>query len=166
MIVLVMGVAGAGKTTIGTLLARELGWTFADADSYHSPANIAKMASGVPLTDEDRVPWLIALRDAIRGWIAAGENAVLACSALKQAYRDVLMISPEVKLVYLRGSFDLINQRLRQRHGHYMHAMMLRSQFETLEEPKDAVIVDVAATPEEIVGRIRREIFPDAVGHL
>src|SRR5581483_2263579 len=102
MIVLLMGVTGAGKTTIGQALARELHWRFADADSFHSAANVAKMRAGVPLTDADRAPWLSALHDAIAAWLAAGENVVLACSALKVSYRALLLVSPEVKLVYLR----------------------------------------------------------------
>lgn len=157
MIVLVMGVAGAGKTTVGNLLARELGWTFADADSYHSPENVKKMASGIPLTDDDRKDWLARLRELIQSWEASGENAVLACSALKDAYRRKLVISSNVKLVFLRGEFGLIRDRMMLRPGHYMNPDLLHSQFETLEEPSvaEAVVADVSAPPEELVRSIR-----------
>jgi len=157
VIVLVMGVAGAGKTTVGNLLARELGWTFADADSYHSPENVKKMASGIPLTDDDRKDWLARLRELIQSWEASGENAVLACSALKDAYRRKLVISSNVKLVFLRGEFGLIRERMMHRPGHYMNPDLLHSQFETLEEPSvaEAVVVDVSAPPEELVRSIR-----------
>jgi gluconokinase len=157
VIVLVMGVAGAGKTTVGNLLARELGWTFADADSYHSPENVKKMASGIPLTDDDRKDWLARLRELIQSWEASGENAVLACSALKDAYRRKLVISSNVKLVFLRGEFGLIRERMMLRPGHYMNPDLLHSQFETLEEPSvaEAVVADVSAPPEELVRSIR-----------
>jgi gluconokinase len=155
VIVLIMGVAGAGKTTVGTLLAKELGWIFADADSYHPPENVKKMASGKPLADSDRAPWLAALRNLIQGWISNKENAVLACSALKQSYREQLQISPEVKVVYLRGPLQLIHKRMLHRSGHYMDPKLLQSQFDTLEEPSDALKIDVAATPANIVRQVR-----------
>lgn len=155
MIVLIMGVAGAGKTTVGTLLAKELGWTFADADSYHPPENVKKMASGKPLTDTDRAPWLKALHSLIQDWISKKENAVLACSALRQCYREQLQIAPEVKLVYLRGPLALIHNRMLHRSGHYMDPKLLQSQFDTLEEPSDALVIDVAATAANIVRQIR-----------
>ena len=157
MIVLVMGVAGAGKTTVGSLLAKELNWTFADADSYHSPENVKKMAAGIPLTDADREGWLTRLRELILSWEAADENAVLACSALKEAYRHKLMVSSNVKLVFLRGGFALIHERMLQRPGHYMNPDLLHSQFETLEEPTNetAVVIDVSAPPAELVRGIR-----------
>jgi gluconokinase len=156
MIVLIMGVAGAGKTTVGTLLAKDLGWTFADADSYHPPENIKKMASGRPLTDADREPWLAALRSVIQDWISKKENAVLAASVLKQSYREQLQVSPEVRLVYLRGPLQLIHKRMLHRSGHYMDPKLLQSQFDTLEEPSDAVVIDVATTPANIVRQIRQ----------
>ncbi len=150
-----MGVTGVGKTTVGQALAKDLGWHFADADDYHSASNIAKMHAGIPLTDEDRAPWLQTLHEAIVAWLAAGENVALACSALKAAYRDVLLISLEVKLVYLRGSLQLIAARLASRRGHYMDPHLLRSQFETLQEPANALIVAADLTPAEIVDKIR-----------
>jgi len=158
MIIFLMGVSGSGKTTVGEMLANQLGWKFADADAYHPPANVAKMAAGIPLTDEDRAPWLDALRRLIATWLEAKENVVLACSALKQKYRDVLMIAPEVRLVYLRGSFELIEERMEERHGHYMKPGMLESQFETLEEPDNAIVVNVNDTVPNIVAEIRSRI--------
>lgn len=153
-----MGVAGAGKTTVGTLLAQVLGWTFADADSFHSPENINKMMHGRPLTDADRAPWLAALRNVIQSWISQKENAVLACSALKQSYREQLQVSPEVKLVYLRGPLSLIQPRMLRRSGHYMDPNLLQSQFDTLEEPPDALVIDLSATPSDIVSQIRQRL--------
>lgn len=158
MIVLVMGVVGAGKTSVGSLLAQQLGWEFVDADSFHSPASIEKIKQGIPLDDADREPWLKAIHDAITQWIHQHRNVVLACSALKRKYRDQLCIGPEVKLVYLKGSREVILQRLRQRHGHFATEGLLSSQFATLEEPEDAVIVDVSKTPEEIVAEVRTQL--------
>jgi gluconokinase len=155
MIILVMGVTGSGKTTVGKALAESVHWQFADADDFHSPANISKMRAGIPLDDADRVPWLAALRMQIDNWLRAGTNAVLACSALKHAYREQLVASSEVRVVYLRGSRELIAKRLKERHGHYMDPNLLPSQFATLEEPRDALAVDVDASVDEIVGRIR-----------
>jgi gluconokinase len=155
MIIIFMGVSGVGKTTIGHALAQELQWHFADGDDFHSAANIAKMHAGIALTDEDRAPWLQSLRSAITGWLASGQNVVLACSALKSPYRELLTVSPEVKLVYLRGSFELIAQRLTLRRGHYMNPHLLRSQFATLEEPKDAVTIDVGPPVAQVVKEIR-----------
>ena len=152
-----MGTTGAGKTTIGNLLAAQLGWQFADADSFHPPANIDKMSHGIPLNDEDRAPWLAAMRGAILEWIAAGKNVVLACSALKRAYRDELRAGPEVRIIYLKGNYALFAERIHQRHGHFAGEGILAGQFADLEEPGDgeAIIVDAALTPEEIVSEIR-----------
>jgi gluconokinase len=155
MIVIVMGVAGVGKSTVGSLLATDLGWLFADADTYHSPENVKKMASGVPLTDADREPWLRVLRQAIESWIAHGKNVVLACSALKESYRNILAAGPEVKFVYLKGPLLLLEERIRQRSGHYMKGELLESQFETLEEPTGIPAIDVSAPPADIVLKIR-----------
>ena len=154
-IIVLMGTTGAGKTTIGTILGRELGWEFADADDFHSTANKDKMSKGIGLTDADRAPWLAALRAKIEDWIESGQNGVLACSALKQAYRDKLSVNADVKWVYLKGSYDEIASRLAARSGHYAKADLLASQFEALEEPTNAVVVDVSKTPGEIAREIQ-----------
>lgn len=156
MIVIVMGVVGAGKSTIGRRLADRMGWSFADADDFHPSANIEKIRGGMPLGDADRAPWLDALRAAIAGWIRSGQSAVLACSALKGAYRDQLAVGPEVKFVYLKGNRELIAERLRARLGHFAGEAILASQFADLEEPEGALIVDIAHNPNEIVEKIRQ----------
>lgn len=153
-----MGVTGAGKTTIGQLLATQLGWRFEDADDFHPPANIEKMRRGIPLDDDDRKPWLERLRAEIARRIAEGKNMVLSCSALKRLYRDELNVSSEVRFVYLKGSPALIAERLRARHGHFAGEQILSGQFADLEEPEDAVIVDVSGKPEEIVSEIRQKL--------
>jgi gluconokinase len=158
MVVIVMGVTGAGKTTVGNMLAGQLAWTFVDADSFHSAANVDKMRRGIPLDDADRAPWLQAMRDAISQWIQDRGNVVLACSALKRSYRDELRVGPEVKVVYLKGSKELISSRLRQRHGHFAGESILAGQFADLEEPTDAIVVDVGLSPEEIVRGIREQL--------
>ena len=154
MILVVMGPTGSGKTTIGELLAQRLGWKFADADAYHSPENKEKIHHGIALTDADRAPWLAALHDQIARWIADKKNAILACSALKQSYRDQLGKAPDVRFIYLKGSYDLIYERLLARKGHFADEHILASQFATLEEPADATTVDISGTPEEIVAGI------------
>jgi gluconokinase len=157
MIIILMGVSGSGKTTIGERLAEALGWPFYDGDQFHPHANIAKMQQGIPLTDEDRWPWLQALRAQMATWIHQGVSAVLACSALKQVYRDYLLIDEaEVRLVYLKGDYDLIRERLARRHGHFMPPALLTSQFATLEEPERGVVVDIRHPPDTSVALIRQ----------
>src|SRR5215470_179930 len=154
-----MGPAGSGKTTVGKFLAAQLSWQFADGDDLHPPANITKMSQGIPLTDEDRLPWLKSIRQAIQQWEAQGRNAVIGCSALKRSYRDLLGIgsnAKNIKLVYLKGSFDLLLERLHSRTGHYMKEQMLSSQLADLEEPTDALTIDIANSPEAIVSEIRK----------
>jgi len=158
VVIVVMGVSGAGKTTVGRALAPQLGWMFADGDDYHSAANVEKMRHGIPLTDLDRETWLESLGWLIKSWLEKKVNAVLACSALKHAYREKLRVGTEVKFVYLRGTAELLRQRLRERHGHFMTEKMLDSQFATLEEPHDAVVVDIDKSPEEIVRDIRARL--------
>jgi gluconokinase len=157
MIVLVMGVAGAGKTTVGRALAEELGCKFLDADSLHPPANIAKMRAGVPLADEDRWPWLEAVARAIDEFVKSGVCAVVACSALKQRYREKLL-RPEVTLIYLRIESELAHSRAAARHHEYMPATLVASQFAELEEPTDALTVDASGTMEQVVAEALRRL--------
>ena len=160
MIAVIFGVSGAGKTVVGQLLAQELGWQFYDADDFHSAANIEKMHRGIPLTDEDRQPWLKSLRQLIERCLTAEENAVLACSALKESYRQYLRINEEVKLVYLRGDYDLIAAQLRQRRGHFMNPALLQSQFADLEEPQpgEAIVIELGRSPAELVQEIKSKL--------
>lgn len=159
MIVLIMGVAGSGKTTVGGLLARQLGWSFADADDFHSAANKAKMAAGRPLDDLDREPWLRALRQHIEGFLRRDESAVIACSALKARYRAILAPGGEdIRWVHLHGPPELLRARLRERSAHYMGPGMLDSQLAALELPAGVFTFDVTASPEELVTRIRQEL--------
>jgi gluconokinase len=159
MVVIVMGVTGAGKTTIGHALARSLGWEFHDGDDLHTEANKRKMHRGIPLDDSDRAPWLSAIRKLILSMLAEGRDGVVACSALKQSYRDELVVDPNsVKVVYLEGSKDLIADRLRNRSGHFMNPDLLQSQIDTLEEPRDAIVVDAASAPEAIVSAVRARL--------
>jgi gluconokinase len=159
MIVVLMGVSGSGKTTVGKILARQLGWTFLDADDYHPAANVEKMHRGISLNDEDRRPWLQALRERLDEASARGENVVLACSALKHAYQDYLErdVPGQVHYVHMRGSENLI-RRLAGRTGHFMNPGALHSQFETLEPPEDALQVDITPGPEAIAAEIRRRL--------
>ena len=159
MIVVLFGVAGSGKTTISRLLAQELGWKFYEADELHPRSNVKKMRQGIPLTDMDRWPWLERLRELLGESIARKENVILACSALKEKYREYLQISDEIKWVYLKGKYRLIADRLQLRRDHFMNPILLRSQFEILEEPKgDVVIVDIDATPTKLAQTIRKEL--------
>ena len=162
MIVLVMGVSGCGKSTIAGRLAAHLGWTLLEGDTFHPPANVAKMAAGTPLTDEDRWPWLRAIATEIDAIRAGGGSAVVACSALKRAYRHILMGGrPDVRLVYLRGTRAEIAERLRARKGHFMPPALLDSQFRTLEEPgpdENPIVTEIAAEPDDIVAFIREKL--------
>jgi gluconokinase len=161
MIVVLMGVSGSGKTTIGTLLAERLGTVFADADDYHPAANKAKMAAGHPLNDEDRQPWLETLHGVLQGWHEAGSGGVLACSALKEKYRATLngaMPNGVVHFVLLDGSKEMIAERLAQRQHEYMNPKLLDSQFATLEQPKNALRVVNDREPDVIVTEILEEI--------
>ena len=158
MIVIVMGVVGSGKTTVGRLLAEGMGWQFADADDFHSPANITKIRRGIALSDSDREPWLDRLREYLLKCQSQRLNVVLACSALRSSYRDKLRITPKVRFVYLKGNADLIAERLRSRQGHFADEQILASQFAALEEPEQAITVDVAKTPAGIVTEIRKRL--------
>ena len=149
---IVMGVSGSGKTSVGKALAESLGWDFYDADDFHPPANVAKMAGGLPLDDSDRAPWLTALHDLISSSLKQNKSGVLACSALKERYRQQLMEGNDaVRLIYLKGSYDQIWSRMKERAGHYMKADMLKSQFDTLEEPSNALTVDISLSIDEIL---------------
>ncbi len=156
MIILVVGVSGSGKTTVGELLAKSLNWEFSDADQFHPKTNIEKMSHGIPLNDADRQPWLEAMQRAIDSWLQDDKNMVLACSALKASYRQMLLRDRQrMRLVYLKGSFEQIKQRMEHRPHHYMKVDLLRSQFDILEEPHEGIIVDISLSPEEIVQQIR-----------
>ncbi|MDY3552072.1 gluconokinase [Gemmata sp. JC717] len=160
MVIVLMGVSGSGKTTVGKQLAADLGWQFVEGDDYHPPENVAKMAGGTPLTDADRRPWLKALRQRIDAACAADENIVVACSALKHEYRDYLERDDPacVRYVYLRGSEDLFRARLEARKGHFMGANMLQSQLEAMEPPVGEVTVDAAPPPARIAADIRAKL--------
>ena len=160
MIVVVMGVCGCGKTTVGQALAAAVAWPFFDADAFHPPANVAKMAAGVPLTDEDRAPWLDRLAAEMGAIERAGGNAVLACSALKAAYRDRLAVAGDVRFVHLKGDRATIASRVAARTGHYMPAALVDSQFADLEPPVDAIEIDVVLPVAEQVAAIRRRLEP------
>lgn len=161
--IVVMGVSGSGKTTVGRLLAQRLDWEFADADSFHSATNISKMREGIPLTDADRWPWLETLRRLIVERLDQGKSLVLACSALKDEYRRALTGGDErVSFAYLKGSRELILSRLEGRSGHYMKPDLLESQFQALEEPNDALILDVGRPPGELVAQVARQVRGEA----
>jgi len=158
VIIILMGVAGSGKTTIGRVLSERLVWPFHDADDFHSDANRAKMAADIPLTDVDRSDWLASLRGLLVSKTQAGQSLVLACSALKETYRQILQVDDQTHFIYLKGTYEQIKSRLEGRHGHYMKPAMLDSQFEVLEEPAQAVIVDITMEPSVIVETIVKEL--------
>ncbi len=158
LVLVVMGVSGSGKTTVASMLAGRLGWVFAEGDDFHPPANIAKMHGGTPLDDDDRLPWLRAIAEQIDRWRAARENGIITCSALKRRYRAVIIgARPEVRLVYLKGDPEIVHRRMVARHGHFMPANLLRSQFDALEEPTQderPIVVQVDLPPAQLVDRI------------
>lgn len=159
MVIVLMGVSGCGKTTVGRALAAQLGWHFEDADPHHPPANVEKMRAGIPLTEADRVPWLEKLASLIQGWNASGQGAVLGCSALSRRAREILGGGrSDVTFVHLRGSEALIAQRLGRRTGHYFPPHLLQSQFAALEEPSEALEVDITPSPEQIATEIRQRL--------
>ena len=157
MIIVLMGATGSGKSTIGRLLAGQLDWKFLEGDDFHPRANIEKMRRGVPLDDRDRRPWLKAIRESIRRAIDRGENAVIACSALKESYRRMLQLRGKVNFVYLKADLPLVRERLKKRTGHFMNPVLIESQFDALEEPKGALQVDAGLTPAAIVRHIRNQ---------
>ena len=156
LIIIIMGVAGSGKSLVGLKLARALGWTFREGDEFHPAANIAKMSAGIPLDDADRVPYLLAVRAEIESCLDERRSAVVACSALKESHREMLAVDPaRVKFVHLTGDPALIRDRLAGRHGHFMKPEMLASQLAALEPPADALTLDIAEEPDQLVARIR-----------
>jgi len=160
MITIVMGVSGSGKTTVGQLLAQSLNWDFSDADHFHPSANIEKMSRGIPLEDADRLPWLLQLQAAIDRWLLENKNVVLACSALKASYREMLCRDQQrMKIVYLKCSFEVLAARLISRENHYMKADLLLSQLDTLQEPEDAIIIDASQPLELIVRQIKNHLM-------
>lgn len=155
MVILVMGVAGAGKTTVGTKLAEALGFRFSDADEFHSPANLDRMRRGVSLDEEDRKPWLQAMASAIDAWLATGTDVVLACSALKESYRSILLRDPaRMRIVYLKVSPEIARARVAGRTDHFMPPALVDSQFDALEEPRDAIAIDALRSPDAIVSEL------------
>ncbi|NJR45610.1 MAG: gluconokinase [Hyellaceae cyanobacterium CSU_1_1] len=159
MFYVIMGVSGTGKSTIGRLLSDRTGWDFYDADDFHSPTNLDKLNRGIALTDSDRLPWLKELQQLISHALGSKQNGILACSALKAQYRQILRgESSEVVFIYLKGDYAHVQSRVKQRQGHFMNSNLLHSQFDTLEEPQDAIAIDIALDPEAIVEEIMTRI--------
>ena len=159
MLIIITGVSGVGKTTIGKLLSENMGWTFYEGDDYHTDVNLAKMRNGTPLTDDDRWPWLNALRTKISEIVLHEKDAVLSCSALKESYRMRLGSGlKDIVFVYLRGDYQLVRNRISARVGHFMSADLLVSQYSDLEEPQNGIIVDAALEPMEIINYLKRAL--------
>ncbi|MHB1688346.1 MAG: gluconokinase [Ignavibacteriaceae bacterium] len=158
MVLIIMGVSGSGKTTIGKLLSDKLGWRFYEGDEYHPKENIEKMKNGISLNDEDRKPWLMKLRSIIEESISKKNNIIISCSALKESYRKILQVNNEVNFVYLKGSFEMVEKRMKEREDHFMKPGMLQSQFDALDEPKNAIIVDIENSSEKITINILNKI--------
>jgi gluconokinase len=154
MVILIMGTTGAGKTTVGKILSARLGWTFLDADDFHPPANIEKMKHGIPLTDADRIPWLENIHANLVQLSVSGTNVVLACSALKQSYREQLSSGIDMRIVYLRGGYEEMRRHIGARHGHFAGQAILAAQFVDLEEPQNALVLDVQRTQDELASEI------------
>jgi len=160
MIIVVMGVVGVGKTTIGRAIAQQLGYDFEDADAYHSAANIEKMSHGIPLTDADRIPWLESMHRMLMGYQTGEHSVVLACSALRESYREILGKDLIVTWIYLKASAEAIRERIEQRHGHFAHEDLLKSQFETLEEPKDVIVVNADPPAAQVIAEALDKLKP------
>ena len=161
MIIVLMGVSGSGKTTVGRILSDRLGWRFVDADDFHPASNVQKMRSGAPLTDEDRWPWLDRLNTLLRAEQSDGHDVIIGCSALKARYRERLSAGlADVRLVHLKGSFELIESRLKARRGHYMPPTLLASQFAALEEPEEALVLDIGAEPQTLASQLIESLRP------
>ena len=161
MIIVLMGVSGSGKTTVGRILSDRLGWRFVDADDFHPASNVQKMRSGAPLTDEDRWPWLDRLNTLLRAEQSDGRDVIIGCSALKARYRERLSAGlADVRLVHLKGGFELIESRLKARRGHYMPPTLLASQFAALEEPEEALVLDIGAEPQTLASQLIESLRP------
>ena len=152
MIFIVMGVSGSGKTTVAKAVSNKFGWKYYEGDEYHPAENVEKMKNWIPLNDEDRLPWLLSLRKVVEEAISKRENIVISCSALKEAYRKILKVSEEVKFIYLKGSYDLIRKRMEERIPHFFKPEMLKSQFDVLKEPQQAIEIDISKSSESIIG--------------
>ncbi|MFZ0663196.1 MAG: gluconokinase [Acidobacteriaceae bacterium] len=163
MIAILMGVTASGKSTVAAELVRLTGWKFAEADDYHSEANKQKMHAGIPLTDEDRAPWLASLHNVISGWVRDGQNGIMTCSALKQAYRDTLtngVPKGAYRFVLLEAPVAVLEERLENRRGHYMNPDLLQSQIDTLEQPHDAIRVEATGSPSAVAQTILSQLVP------